>query len=181
MYKLRKRFTTVDGIVHKPDPRPYGITQADIDEFGPIMPPDKGCASCIFVRLEGGIAKDVFFETTGGHHETHPIDGWGWAHSNMYGPGSCYDPEAGQVGPWSVQAVGVPSEIVDGIGLPQCHHVSTWAVLTWFDDDGGTGDGDGGPEPVDPPVDHVPTVQVTTQGDHVKVSVDGTLVYEYGS
>lgn len=170
MYKLRKRFTTRDGVVHAPDPRPYGITQADINEFGPVMPPDKGCATCIFVRLEGGIAQNVFFETVAGLHLTRPIDNLGWAHTTMFGPGSCYKPEEGEKGPWTVQAEGVPSEIVDNIGLPECHHISTWVVLTWFDDDG-TDPGDGGPDPVEPPPGYVP---------HIQVAVDGELVYEYG-
>lgn len=171
MYKLRKRFTTRDGIVHTPDPRPWGITQEVINEFGPIMPPDKGCATCIFVRLEGGIATDVFFETTGQHHETHPIDALKWAHSNMYNPGSGYNADTGR-GPWSVQAVGVPSEIVDNIGLPNGEHVSTWIVMTWFEDSQtDPGEGSSGPEPVEPPPGYVP---------HIQIAIDSKIVYEYG-
>lgn len=169
MYKLRKRFTTRDGVVDRPDPRPWGITQEVVDEFRPIMPPDKGCATCIFVRLEGGVAKDVFYETTGGHHETHPIDALGWSHSSMYNPGSGYNWDTGR-GPWSVQAVGVPSETVDNIGLPNGEHVSTWVVLTWMDEEEGEGSGEG-PEPVEPPPGYVP---------HIQIAIDGELVYEYG-
>lgn len=170
MYKLRKRWTTRDGSLVA-DGRPWAITQDILNEFGNVFPSDKGCAICILVRLEGGPAKEVFFETTGGHHETHPIDDKGWAHTTMYNPGSGYNAEHGR-GPWSIQADGSPSEIVDNIGLPNGEHVSTWVVLNWVE--GGViddGDDDAGPVPVEPPAGYVP---------HIKIMIDDVLVYEFG-
>lgn len=177
MYKLKRRWTTRDGNL-VPNGQEYSITTDILREYGNQLPPDKGCATCILVRLEGGPATEVFFETTGGHHETHSIDSLGWAHTTMYNPGSGYNPNVppGTKGPWSVQASGAPSEIVDDIGLPFGWHVSHWVVLKWVED--GTG---GGPDPIEPPdsggEETMPLVQVFVQGKHVQLVVDGVVKY----
>lgn len=170
MYKLKDRWTTRDGIV-TPDRRTWGMPVDMYQKYKDVLPPDKGCAICILVRLEGGLARSVFFETVAGYHESHEIDAQGWAHTTMYNPGSGYGIDTGK-GPWSVQAEGIPSEIVDGIGLPNGEHVSTWVVLEWVEGATvGDGDDDSGPTPVEPPTGYVP---------HIQVLVDGAMVYEFG-
>lgn len=165
MYKLKDRFTTHHGHLI-PGETEWSITPEMLAKYGPVMPDGKGCATCIFVRLEGGPSKEVFFETTGGHHETHPIDAQGWAHTTMANPGSGYNPN-NNVGPWSVQAAGAPSQTVDGIGLPLGEHVTTWVVFLW---DPHGEDIDEGPDPIEPPVG---------QPHHIQVYVDGVLICDY--
>lgn len=164
MYKLRARFTTLDGSLD-PNGQPYSITAEALQRFRSILPEGVGCATCIFVRLEGGPSREVFFETTGGHHETHELKPDGWAHTSMANPGSGYNPNSNR-GPWSVQAVGAPSTTVDDIGLPFGHHVTHFIILTW--DESGE-DMDEGPEPAEPPAGQPP---------HIQVYIDGVLVFD---
>lgn len=149
MYKLYKRATSRDGLLEA-DSRPYGMNQEFLNEFGPEIA-DKGCATCIFVKLDGGPANEVMFETTGGYEEPHAVRADRWAQSSMYNPGSGYNP-ANLKGPWIVSAIGAPSEKVDDIGLPAGEHVTHFVVLRW--EEGAEipeEEDDEGPDPVDPP------------------------------
>jgi hypothetical protein len=150
MYRLKDRFTTHHGHWYVDPNDKYGITQEMLNKYGHEQA-GKGDSTGIFVKLEGGPDTEVHFETVGGHKEDWPIDGSRWAHTTMYNPGSGYNP-ANTEGPWSVRAKNYPSEIVDGIGLPEGEHVSTFVVLEWREGDDGededpdTGDGPDIPE-----------------------------------
>lgn len=57
----------------------------------------------------------------------------GWANIPLY-PSSSFSPERGERGGWVWHPVGNDSEIVTGGGLPNNHHVSTFAVWQEVDD-----------------------------------------------
>lgn len=50
----------------------------------------------------------------------------------MFGPGGCYNPDNGP-GPYSAFVGSDPaqSDVVAGLGLPQCQHVSYRLVWQW--------------------------------------------------
>lgn len=138
MYRFREMFTSRDGNLDpNGDPREYGISKEMMDKYGDeltgvgISEP-KGCATCIYIKLEGGLAEKVFAFTTAGHTETPALEPDRWAHITMANPGSGYNPE-NNVGPWSVHADKFPSEVVGGIGLPKGWHVTTFVVFEWVE------------------------------------------------
>lgn len=155
MYRFREMFTSRDGNLDpNGDPREYGITKEMMDKYGAELTgvgvsEPKGCAVCIYIKLEGGPATKAFAFTTAGHTENPPLEADRWAHITMHGSGSSYDP-ANNVGPWSVHAHEYPSEVVGGIGLPHGWHITTFVVFEWVEDgdpDEGTGEGPEVPEP----------------------------------
>ena len=151
MYRVKDVFTTRDGNMDpNGDPREYGISKEMMEKYGHEIE-DKGCATCIFVKLEGGVSDTVFFFTNGGHSEEHKVRQDRWAQTNMYNPGSGYNPD-NKEGPWSVHAKDAASDIYGGIGLPYGWHVSTFVVLEWEEGaDGGNGEtGEGPEEPEEP-------------------------------
>jgi hypothetical protein len=152
MYKLKDQFTTIHGHWYVENEK-YGIKQEMLDKYEKENIPGKGSAIGFFVKLEGGPAKEVHFETTAGHIEDKPIDSTRWANITMYNPGSGYDPTV-QDGPWFAHAKDAPSEVIDGVGLPEGHHVSTFSILEWVEggeNDDGEDDDDQDPDPGDGP------------------------------
>lgn len=149
-YHKTDQWTTQDGELY-PSDKPYAIDQEHADKMAQEQIDGAGCAICFFIKLEGGSDRTVHYVTTAGYVEEHDIDSKGWAHISMYNPGSGYNPK-NNVGPWTATAKQSPSEAVGGVGLPAGNHVSTFAVLTWQEEDEGDG-GDGGstkPLPGDP-------------------------------
>ena len=142
-YAVTDEWTTRDGHLY-----PTGEMYSIDDEHAKRMEQEQidggGCATCFFVKLEGGDAKTVRFYTTAGYTEEHDVDTKGWAHISMYNPGSGYNPN-NNVGPWSALAKDASSDVIDGVGLPFGWHVSTFKVLTWHEDQEGGGS-DGGNE-----------------------------------
>lgn len=160
MYKLEDRWTTRDG-KWEVTGEMYGIDQAHLDQWGNERIEGKGCAHCIFVKLEGGPEDTVRFFTDAGYSEEHPIDANRWAHATMYNPGSGYNPTKVK-GPWSVMAQD-QSEVVDDIGMPAGEHVSHFVVLKWVEEDTAPG-----PDPVPDPVPTPDSFQVAIKiGDSV--------------
>ena len=155
MYRFVEMFTSRDGNLDpNGDPREYGISKEMMDKYGNeltgvgISEP-KGCATCIYIKLDGGPAVKAFAVTTAGHTEEPELAPDRWAHVVMANPGSGYNPE-NNVGPWTVHAFEFPSELVSGIGLPRGWHVTTFVVFVWVeieDPDEGTGEGPEVPEP----------------------------------
>lgn len=144
MYRIKDRFTTHHGHWYVDDNDKYGIKQEYFEKYSGERA-GKGDSTGIFVKLESGLATKVHFETVGGHVEVHEVDKERWAHTTMYNPGSGYDP-TNTTGPWFVRAEGFPSEIADGIGLPEGEHVSTFVVFEWVEDDIEEGEGPDIPE-----------------------------------
>lgn len=144
MYKVVDVFTARDGNLDpNGDPRQYGITKAMMDKYGDELQ-GKGCATCIFVKLEGGTSDTVYGVTTDGYAEEPKVAQDRWAHINMYNPGSGYNPDNNK-GPWSVRSKFGNSEVVTGIGLPYGWHVTTYVVFKW--EDGALPGPDPEPEP----------------------------------
>jgi len=165
MYKLKDKFTTWDGS-WVPDGRKYSITPEMAAKYGNEPIDGKGCATCFFVKLEGGPATEVHYWTTAGYVEDHPVDASRWAHATMYNPGSGYNP-TNNVGPWSAVAKDAPSDIIDGVGLPAGEHVSTFAVLAW--EEGAEIPDNGGP---DIPPD-------TDDEIHILIEKNGEVIFEW--
>lgn len=132
MYRLIKKFTSRDGKLEV-DSREYGITQEGIDELGDARP-HLGGATHIFVKTVGGPSNRVRFFTRDNQHQIvreEKLSGWA-----EYGleHGSGYVPSRGELGWWNVRVEDAPSEIVEGIGLPNSWHVSTFLVFKWDED-----------------------------------------------
>lgn len=134
-YIFEDRWTTQEGEWFVSN-RKYSIDQAHVDQWGNEKIEGKGCSICIFVKLDGGPADTVHYYTTGGYSEDHPVDTMRWSHTTMYNPGSGYNPNR-TTGPWAVTVEGVPSVVVDDIGLPEGEHVSHYIVLKWSEQEGG--------------------------------------------
>lgn len=151
MYKLVKHFTSRDGKL-EPDNRKYGIDQEGVDLLGDAKS-HLGGATHIFVKTIGGPSDRVrFFTRDGQHNFVREEKNHGWAEYEL-NKDSGYSPDKGQVGWWGVQIEDAPSEIVDGLGLPDGQHVSNFLVFEW--DDGETGEipetpEENGPEIPDP-------------------------------
>lgn len=159
MYRLKDRWTTIHGQWHTSDSE-WSIDQEHLDRWGNEPIEGKGCANCIFVKLEGGPEDTVHFETTGGYVEEHPVDQHRWAHATMYNPGSGYNPTRGK-GPWWVMAQ-ENSEIVDDIGMPGGEHVTHFVVLEW-EEEVETPGPDPVPEPKPEPGPIPDTIQVAVK------------------
>lgn len=143
-YKLSKMFTSRDGRL-EPDSRPYGMTQEGLDEIGPEARPHLGGATHLFVKVKGGPSNTVLFSTRDGQHNIRVEEkAHGWAEYAL-GHSSAYNPDRGEIGWWSVSVEDAPSDVVEGLGLPYSHHISTFIVFEWVDEneeDGGeTGEG----------------------------------------
>lgn len=152
-YHETDRWTTQDGEIY-PSDKPYAIDQEHAKRMVQEQIEGAGCATCFFVKLEGGPDKEVHYFTTAGLTIDKPVDSKGWAHNEMYGPDSSYNPK-NNVGPWSAIAKEGTSDIIDGVGLPLNNHMATFAVLTWQEN--GESGGDSGP--TEPPTD--PTLPAT--------------------
>lgn len=159
MYRLKDRWTTMHGQWEVSDGQ-WSIDQRHLDQWGNEPIEGKGCANCIFVKLEGGPEDTVHFETTGGYIEEHPVDANRWAHATMYNPGSGYNATRSK-GPWFVRAQ-ENSEIVDDIGMPNGEHVSHFVVLEWEDEEPAPGP-DPVPEPTPEPTPEADTIQVAVK------------------
>lgn len=155
MYRLKDRWTTRDG-VWEANGELYSIDQVHLDRWKDEPIEGRGCATCIFVKLEGGPEDTVHFETNGGYIEEHPVDATRWAHATMYNPGSGYNATRAK-GPWTVRAQ-ENSEIVDDIGLPNGWHVAHFVVLEWEEDEPAPG-----PDPVPEPTPDADTIQVAVK------------------
>ena len=146
-YTMTDRWTTQDGEWFVTD-KPYSIDQSHLERWGHEPIDGRGCATCCFVKLDGGPGAKVLFKTTAGLEIVKEVDQYRWAHNEMFNPGSGYNP-ANNIGPWTERAQDAPSDIEDDIGLPGGNHVSTFIVMTWQEEDGPTPP-DPGPNPPDP-------------------------------
>lgn len=129
MYKITKRFTSRDGRL-EPDEREYGISQEELNELGDARP-HLGGAVHIFAKTVGGPSNRVRFFTRDNQHQIiREEKNHGWAEFEM-AKSSTYKPHLGEVGWWNVRVEDAPSEVAEGIGLPDSWHVSTFVVFEW--------------------------------------------------
>lgn len=147
LYVIKRQFTTEDGELY-PSDKQWSINKEDAEWLSHEQVEGDGCATCFFVKLEGGPGDTVHYVTTAGLVEDHPVDRFRWAHISMFNPGSGYNP-TNNIGPWTAMAKDAPSEAVSGVGLPSGHHVTTFAQLVWEEAAEPTPP-DPGPTPPDP-------------------------------
>lgn len=150
-YRVKDVFTTYNGSweVGDHDP-PYGIEQWARDAYLSSNFDDAGADHHLFGMLmaKGGTvltgANFKFGTPQWGDDNDALIPAKrhsGWANIALY-PSSSFSPERGERGAWAWHPFGMNAEIVSGGGLPNRHHISTFAV--WQEVDGDT---------VTPPVD----------------------------
>lgn len=137
MYKLIKRFTSLDGKLEVDDRQVngyrYGMTQAGLDEIGDAKQ-HLGGATHLYVKIKGGPSNQVKFFTRDNQLSfvRSEKSESGWAEYPLE-HGSGYRPDQGQIGWWKVQVEGAPSEVVEDLGLPFSHHISTFLVFDWVE------------------------------------------------
>lgn len=140
----------------------FGIDQAHADFYqqGKDIP-GAGAQNHIFVKAKPGMK--VTFRTSSATEPqsvTYTVPESGWTNHPMFGPGSVYYPKEGQRGPWIVQVDGI--DVMDGIGLPEGKHVSTYIVTA--NDRGET-----------PPLPGTPTPPELTPGEWKRERITVTL------
>lgn len=174
MYKVRKIFTSRDGRL-EPDSREYGMTPEGLEEIGEARN-HLGGATHIFVKTRGGPSNQVRFFTRNeqlsfvrAEKET------GWAEYEL-NKDATYKPERGERGWWNVEVADAPSERVEGIGLPDSWHVSTFVVFEW--ENSGTETPGEGPEVPQHPGEKILKLTFSLSVDGYAVAValytDGT-------
>lgn len=126
MWRVVDRWQTQNGTWDVNPEFPYGIDQAHSDFYkkGSEIP-GAGGQNHIFVKARRGM-RVGFRSDPGGTSVVYTVPETGWVNHPMFGPGSVYYPKEGQRGPWIVSIDGI--DIMDGIGLPEGHHVSTFLV-----------------------------------------------------
>ena len=149
-YRVTDVFTTYNGSwVVGQQPPPYGI---ELWAQGAYTTPefdDAGADRHLFGMVLGSRGGKFVGPTTAfsygtprwgdGNDALIPVKKHsGWANIALY-MSSSFSPERGEQGPWAWHPFGEDSEIVIGGGLPNRHHVSTFAVWQEVDE-------------VDPPV-----------------------------
>lgn len=170
MYKLTKKFNSRDGKLEV-DNREYGMTQEGLDEIGDAKP-HVGGATHLFVKTKGGPSNRVRFSTKDNAiSEVKEEKNHGWAEYGLM-HSSSYVPDRGEVGWWNVRVEDAPGEIVDGLGLPNSWHVSTYIVFEWDADE--TGELPEVPEEEGPEVPEQP-------GGKTIAKIAATIFYSDGS
>ena len=144
-YKLTKMFNSRDGKL-EPDSRKYGMTQEGLNEIGDAKP-HLGGATHLFIKVKGGPSNRVLFFTRDGQHKIHAEEKeHGWAEYGLE-HGSGYVPERGETGWWNVQVEGAESDVVEGLGLPNSEHISTFVVFEWVEEENNNGEDEIGDPP----------------------------------
>lgn len=139
-YRVKDVFTTYNGSwVVGEQPAPYGIEQWAKDTYDVASFDDSGAAHHLFAmvldRHGNHIGNHIIYYATPGYagndttEITKPHSGWA---NNALWPSSSFSPARGERGIW--QWGPSDAEIVTGGGLPNRHHVSTFAV--WQEADG---------------------------------------------
>lgn len=141
-YRVKGVFTTQNGSWDVSD-NPYGIPQwardaylrhefddagADHHLFGMVLNKNGAhvqAATIKFGTPQWGDSNDAVVQVKARS---------GWANIPLY-PSSSFSPERGERGGWAWHPVGNDSEIVTGGGLPNNHHVSTFAVWQEVDEE----------------------------------------------
>lgn len=104
----------------------FGIDQAHSDHYqmGKDIP-GAGADHHIFVKGKPGMPVS-FRSEPNGERVMMRFPESGWVNHPMFGEGSTYYPKEGERGPWIVAIDGI--DVMDGIGLPEGKHVSTFLV-----------------------------------------------------
>src|SRR5690606_29705865 len=133
MYRVVDVFTTKDGSWF-PDGEPYSVTYEMARKYSNNFP-EKGGATHLFARVEGGPSNRVRFFTRDNQHQVvKEIGPSGWANIPIE-HGSAYNPDRGETGWWNMQVEDAPSEVAEGFGLPFSWHVSNFVVFRWEEND----------------------------------------------
>lgn len=143
VYRVKDIFTTLNGswIVGN-QPAPYGIEEWARKEYLANEFDDAGADRHLFgmVLDKDGTAiksKSFLYSTPRWGNGNDTIQSVkphsGWANIALY-PSSSFSPERGEQGPWAWNPFGPDSERVIGGGLPNNHHVSTFAVWQEVDE-----------------------------------------------
>lgn len=167
MYKITDRWTTRDGS-WEPSNKEYSITKEMADKYGNNFP-QKGGATHLFARIEGGPSQKIRFSTRDSNiNVSRYLEQSGWANIPIE-HGSAYNPDRGESGWWNMRVEDAAGEIAEGFGLPYSWHVSNFVVFKWQEGD---------VEEPDEPVDDGPEVPPTDPDKHVIATIylysDGT-------
>jgi hypothetical protein len=120
--KVVDRFTTRDGL-WEVDPRPYGLTKEDLEEYGSWDIPGMGAAAHLFVKAKPG--DTVRFNTVDGNNPNAFLVGEsGWINFPIFASSAFWGVDGG---PWIAWVNNV--EVARGLGLPDGLHVSTFLIV----------------------------------------------------
>lgn len=153
MYRVTDLFTTQDGRWDRHS-EPYDIKPEMAQKYNDPAFTEKGCATCLFVKVVGGPSKRVRFWVDNGPEAIREVNAQGWANIPIF-HSSAYNPDRGERGPWNVEVLDDNSDQdkVSGLGLPYSWHVSSFVVFEWVEGDSGNGDNGDGPDLPDEPGD----------------------------
>lgn len=126
MWRVVDRWQTQNGSWDVDANSEFGIDQAHRDFYlqGRDIP-GAGGDHHIFIKAKPGM-RVSFRSEPQGEPVVYTVPQSGWVNHPMFGEGSTYYPKEGERGPWIVAIDGI--DVMDGIGLPEGKHVSTFLV-----------------------------------------------------